>query len=270
MILNIENYVNNKLEILKEKYKSINNPTLYILTDDLNGATSSYKKSKIKLGEKLGVNVIIKVINTVEELQKTLSLISTQKAGCILQLPFQNKKIVDYYMEFKPLQDVDGFFRMQELFDKNYTISPCTPKGMYEYLLDNYNNLRGKYAVLVGKGNLTNKPFATMLINEGVTTSVIDSKTPISIKKDMLKKADIVVCSTGKKGSVKSSELADFKDVLVFNCGIVFDNDGKLDTELEIDINKNNIHYTPRIKGVGILTTYTLFNNLYNLLSGDK
>ena len=270
MILNIENYINNKLEILKEKYKTINNPTLYIFTDDQNGTTASYKKSKINLGNKLGINVIISVINSIEELKVQLLKVEQENAGCILQLPFQNKNIVDYYLAYKSSRDVDGFFRMQELFDKNYTISPCTPKGMYEYLLDNYNNLRGKYAVLVGRGNLTNKPFATMLINEGVTTSVIDSKTPISIKKDMLKKADIVVCSTGKKGSVKSSELADFKDVLVFNCGIVFDNDGKLDTELEIDINKNNIHYTPRIKGVGILTTYTLFNNLYNLLSGDK
>ena len=269
MIINIEKYVEEKLNKLRCNFEKIKNPKLYIFTDDLNGATASYKKSKINLGKKLGVEVIVKVISSVEELKQYLKLVENEKGGCILQLPFQNKNIVEYYMSYKSSRDVDGFFTMQELFEHNYNIIPCTPKGMYEYLKDNIQQLRGKYAVLVGKGNLTNKPFSIMMLNEGITTSIIDSKTPIEVKKDMLKKADIIVCSTGIKGSVKTSELNDLKDVIVFNCGIVFDSNHKLDTELEIDINKTNIHYTPRIKGVGILTTYSLFNNLYNLLIGD-
>lgn len=264
----IKDYVDYKLNILKEKYKNIKNPKLYIFTDDKEGSTASYKKSKIKLGNELGVDVIIVVINTIKEMEYYLKKVESDKAGCILQLPFQNKNIVQFYMDYKSTRDIDGFFKMQELFEGDYSIAPCTPKGMYEFLLENNYKLRGKYVVLVGKGNLTNKPFSTMLLNAGATVSTIDSKTPISIKTDMLKKADIVVCSTGKKSSVKTSQLSDIKNVFVFNCGIVF-KDGKLDTELEIDINKSNVEYSPRIKGVGILTTYTLFDNLYNLL-GDE
>lgn len=269
-MINIEKYVENKIELLTNKFKSIEKPMLYIFTDEQSGATASYKKSKINLGKKLGVEVVVMTIDNVEDMKHYLELVEIKKAGCILQLPFQNKNVVDFYMNYKSKRDVDGFFKIEELFYKDYSISPCTPKGIYNYLIENYDNLRGKYAVLMGKGNLTNKPLSLMLLNHGITTSIIDSKTDEQIKKDMLSKADIVVCSTGYKGSVKTSDLSSDKEVIVFNCGIVFDENGKLDTELLIDENKDNIKYTPRIKGVGILTTYNLFDNLYNLLSGDK
>lgn len=268
MLVNIENYIENKLSTLKEKYKNIKNPTLYIFTDNKDGATASYKKSKIKIGEKIGVNVEIIVISTKEEMKTYLKNIEKNKnIGCILQLPFQNKEIVNCYMEYKTKYDVDGFFNIQEVFDNIYDIAPCTPKGIYNYIKSYCNdNIRNKHVVLIGRGNLTNKPLSIMMLNEGATVSIINSKTPLNIKLNLLKNADIIVCATGVKGSVKTSELSDIKNVLVFNCGIVFDSNGKLDTELTVDIEKENIDYTPRIKGVGLLTTYTLFENLYNLL----
>ena len=270
MILNIEQYIENKINILKEKYKSIDNPMLYIFTDDKDGATASYKKSKIKLGERMCVKVEIVVISSEEEMIFYLEKVSKENAGCILQLPFQNKSVVDYYMNYKTKKDIDGFFNIQDVFDEKYDIAPCTPKGIYYYIKYFIGNIRDKHVVLVGRGNLTNKPLSIMMLNEGATVSIVNSKTSNDTKLKLLKDADIVVCSTGVKGSVKTSELSDIKNVLVFNCGIVFDENYKLDTELLIDIDKKNIAYTPRIKGVGLLTTYTLFENLYNLLKGDN
>lgn len=49
----------------------------------------------------------------------------------------------------------------------------------------------------------------------------------------------------------------------VQNVGTCFEN-GKLITELEVDVEKDNVKYTDRIKAVGVCTVLELMDNVVN------
>jgi 5,10-methylene-tetrahydrofolate dehydrogenase/methenyl tetrahydrofolate cyclohydrolase len=44
----------------------------------------------------------------------------------------------------------------------------------------------------------------------------------------------------------------------------MFDENGKLTTELEVDCERENVWYTDRIGAVGVLTCLSLFENVVN------
>lgn len=268
MELNLQEFLSEKKEKLKNEINLLKNNNkkliLNIFTDNKDFASQSYMKSKINLGKELGIEVKKTEINNLSDLMINISNSKKNNECVILQQPFQNENITNMYKTVKPGNDVDGFFKYQEISETKYDMSHCTAHGMLEYIKYYFKNIRDKNIVLVGRGELTNKPLSLMLLNEGATITVINSKTSEDFKKSVLKLADCVVCSSSVKGSVKTSDLSDDKKVLVINCGIVRDSNGKLDTELEIDIIKDNVDYTPRIRGVGQLTTLYLFNNVVN------
>lgn len=268
MELNIQEYVDKELEKIKNRFNDIklfgHLPKLTILTDEKDFASESYMKSKINLANKLGITCEKQKVENVKDLMFFVNKAERNNDGIILQLPFQNRNVVDMYKALSPKNDMDGFFSYQQISVGNYVNAPCTSRGMFDYMKYWCKSLRGKTVCLVGRGELTNKPLSLMLVNEGATVIVLTSKSDLEFRKLALKQADIVVCATSIKGSVSNSELSDNKKVLVFNCGIVRDQSGKLDTELNIDVIKDNVDYTPRIKGVGLLTTMCLYKNLAN------
>lgn len=267
MILDMTEYHNNLKKSLKKRVKSMKYvPTLHIITDGKDKRCETYMKSKLNMCKEIGVPCIVDVINNINELCELLDRIEKSNDVCICQLPI-NKELENFYKieaEFKDI-DVDGVFSGNNLMSDSYLILPATAKGIMTYIQLNYGQeLRGKNVVLVGMGDLCNKPLLTLFAHQGATIMTFNTSTSKEVKDFMLKNADIVICAGGKKGTVKTSQLADNKRVLVFNVGIVFDINGKLDTELEIDVEKNNIDYTPRIKGVGISTVLSLIDNVLN------
>lgn len=267
MILDMTEYHNNLKRYLKERVKSMEYvPKLHIITDGRDKRCETYMRSKLNMCKEIGVPCIVDVINNTNELCELLDNIEKSKDVCICQLPI-NKELEEFYKieaELKNI-DVDGMFSGNNLISNSYSILPATAKGIMKYIQFNYGQeLRGKNVVLVGMGDLCNKPLLTLFAHQGATIMTFNTSTSKEVKDFMLKNADIVICAGGKKGTVKTSQLADNKRVLVFNVGIVFDINGKLDTELEIDVEKNNIDYTPRIKGVGISTVLSLIDNVLN------
>ena len=267
MILDMTEYHNNLKRYLKERVKSMKFvPTLHIITDGKDKRCETYMKSKLNMCKEIGVPCVVDVVSSTYEISELLDNIENTKGVCICQLPI-NKKLEEFYKidaEFRDI-DVDGVFSGNNLMSNSYTILPATAKGIMQYIQFNYGQeLRGKNIVLVGMGDLCNKPLLTLFAHQGATIMTFNTSTSKEVKEFMLKNADIVICAGGKKGTVKTSQLSDTKRVLVFNVGIVFDVNGKLDTELEIDIEKNNIDYTPRIKGVGVSTVLSLIDNVLN------
>lgn len=268
MELNLTNYQNYLKESLRERVNKLERKELLILTDGVDKQCETYMKSKVNIGKELGITTTIVKIESMWHLDEVLYDALQTKTPVIMQLPI-DKKYEEKYNKVKHLikkVDVDGFFRFQELSEGDYTIAPATPKGILNYLKDPMGlnlNLRGKNVVIVGRGNLVGKPLAIMMMNEGATTTILTSKTNKGAKKIALTTADIVVLATGVKGSVSTSELS-MKDTYVINVGTCFDENNKLTTELGIDSSTETVHYTPRIKGVGILTVLTLFENVVN------
>ena len=262
-ILNMKDYQEYKKEHLKIGVEILKNigivPTLKIITDGEDKRTETYMKSKLKLAKELGLVAEKIVVNSIEELDEAMS----KDSRCICQLPIK-KELENYYMaNIKQAIDVDGFADYDNVFNDSYHIIPATPKGIMEHIEFLDYNLRGKNVVILGRGNLVGKPLSILMMNKGATVSVLNSKTDEQLRKTLLLTADIVVCATGVIGSVKASELSNDKQVLVYNVGTCF-KDGKLTTELEVDIDKENIYYTDRIGAVGVCTVLGLMDNVIN------
>ena len=259
-ILYMKDFQEYKKEVIKSKY----NPKqkLYIITDDKDSRVQTYMKSKLNMAKELGILAEKKVVNTIEELRELLIEVNKKDIQCICQLPIA-KELEEYYKNNLFLfNDVDGMEVFDnELMQNDYSNIPATPKGIMEHLKFNKINLRNKNVVILGKKELVGKPLAVLMINEGATVSVLNSKTDDKFKSLVLKEADIVVCATGVKGSVKASELSDIKEVIVYNVGTCFEN-GKLTTELLVDVDKPNVFYSDRIGAVGVCTVLSLFDNL--------
>lgn len=262
-ILDMKEFQNYKKHKIIEKYnEKYEKPTLYIITDDVDDRVKTYMKSKLKMAQELGIRAEKKIVKTVEELEALSQQVNMEDIYCICQLPIA-KELEEYYKNNIYLfNDVDGMKALDtSLIQNSYYNIPATPKGIMEHIKFNNISLRGKNVVIMGRGELVGKPLSILMINEGATVSILTSKTDIQFKKLVLKEADIVICATGVKGSVKTSELSDTKKVIVYNVGTCFENN-KLTTELLIDIDKSNIFYTDRIGAVGVCTVLSLFDNL--------
>ena len=273
MVINMDNYH-------KEYKKSLENivkekeyiPTLHIITDGKDERCKVYMRNKLKMCKELGIPCKLDIVSNIEEMNDLCEEIAKNYEVSICQLPI-SKELENIYktvVEYSEI-DVDGMFNCNNMFLNDYSVLPATAKGIMRYLNYEYKEktLRGKNVVLVGMGDLCNKPLMVLLANQGATVMTFNTSTDENLKLEMLKNADIVVCAGGKKGTVKTSQLSDKKEVLVFNVGIVFDSNGKLDTELEIDIEKDNISYTPRIKGVGVSTVLSLIDNVLSCSKGQ-
>lgn len=250
---------------LKEKGFS---PTLYIITDGADDRCKTYMKSKLIHGEKVGINVIVKTIQTVDELDELLEIAFRKNIPTIMQLPIKKELEKSYNNNsLSKILDVDGFFSFQNLVGRDWDNAPCTPKGVMNFILDSNGldlDCRNKHLVVAGRGNLCGMPLSIMGTQEFGTVTVLTSKTNKYTKLQALKTADVVVLATGVKGSVKMSELPKDRNIFVMNVGTMFDENGRLTTELEIDCKRENVGYTPRIGGVGVLTVLSLMENVVN------
>lgn len=241
-------------------------PTLYIITDDVDPRTQTYMKSKLNMAEKLGIKAKKIIVKSKEDLLN----LNLDGARTICQLPILKEIEENYMNKISIFNDVDGFNEMNNIFYDNYSNIPATPKGIMEHLDFMKYDLKGKTVVVVGRGNLVGKPLSILMLNKGATVITLNSRSSDIIRKISLSVADIVICATGVKGSVKTSELSDINEVLVYNVGTCFDKNNKLTTELEVDCEKDNIKYTDRIGAVGVCTVLSLLDNVVNSYCVDR
>lgn len=250
---------------LKEKGK---NPKLVIITDGEDERCKTYMKSKLVHGENVGIEVIVKTIKNTMELEELLAECFFESIPTIMQLPIK-KELEDWYNDndYAQILDVDGFFSYQALVNKNWDNAPCTAKGVMNYILDSNGldlDCRNKHLVVVGRGNLSGYPLSIMGIQEFGTVTTLTSKTTKIVKRNALATADVVVLATGVKGIVKMSELPKDRNIYVINVGTMFDENGKLTTELDVDCERENVWYTDRIRAVGVSTCLSLMENVVN------
>lgn len=273
-ILSMKEFIEYKKNDLKKQIKKLDKkPKLAIITDGKDARCKTYMKSKLKIAEELGINARIEIIkDKYDMVDKTFTILENEETT-ICQLPIK-QDIKDQYDEYLcELTDVDGMSSdsLKNMFYNNIDICPATPKGIIQFLEYKKIDLTSKNIVIVGRGELVGLPLSTILLNKKCgSLSIISSKTTTETKNIMLKNADIVVCASGVKGSVKTSELSSEKEVIVINVGTMFDEHGKLTTELLIDDDKENIFYTDRIGAVGVCTVLGLMENVINFYKNKE
>lgn len=245
--------IRNRVNFLQRK------PCLCVIQIGDNPASNSYIKGKKKDCEEVGIECrhihITEDISEFELISQIQQLdYSSSVDGIIIQLPIPEKYDVEKLQNYiSPKKDVDGFRR-----DSYY--SPCTPKGIMDWIEYNGYNLEGKNVTVIGRSKIVGKPLVNMLIDKGATVTCCNSKTRNLVAHTY--RADVVISAVGK-AKFLDSKMFGHPD-LIIDVGINREN-GKLcgDVDYEsVSAALPNTYITPVPGGVGLLTRLALMENV--------
>ena len=265
MKLDIKSYIATEKELLKERIQSLHrSPRLLIVQVGNDSASNAYIKGKIKDAEELGIHYCLtQYPESVSEktLQESIYKQSLIYDGVIIQEPIMtNIKDKQAFLKlcFASRKDVDGF-----LDNSKYT--PCTPKGIVNYLkkLLSIENFRGKVITVVGRGFLVGRPLIQILNDLGATTICCNSATSKGDLRTFCLMSDIIITATGQPNLIDKDMLRHNADTIIIDAGIYVDENGKLQGDCNKEIyNMKNIKVTPVPGGVGLLTRLALMENV--------
>jgi methylenetetrahydrofolate dehydrogenase (NADP+) / methenyltetrahydrofolate cyclohydrolase / formyltetrahydrofolate synthetase len=190
--------------------------------------------------------------------------------GILVQLPLP-KHINEYAITSAVAddKDVDGFGtnNIGELAKKGGQplFIPCTPKGIMVLLQEAGVELKGKYAVVLGRSDIVGSPVSYLLKNADATVTVCHSRT--QDLQEHLKKADIVVAAIGKAKFVKGEWLKPGAVVIDVGTNYIEDSTKKSGQALVGDVDYASASevasvITPVPGGVGPMTVAMLLQNV--------
>lgn len=271
MIIDGKKVREDKLKDLKRKIDALDKKlTLVVVKVGNDEASGVYVKQKELLAKELGVNFISRVLPsdvTESELISVINEYNLDKSvnGIIVQLPLPkhiNETRVVNTIDVN--KDVDGLTILNtgKLFQNMDTLVSCTSSGIID-LLDYYNiEVSGKNAVVIGRSLLVGKPVSMLLNNRNATVTMCHSKT--ENLSEITRNADIIVVAIGVPNFLTSDMVKE--GAVVIDVGINRVN-GKLMGDADFENLKEKCSYiTPVPGGVGQMTVYELYENVYKTL----
>ncbi|MEQ1719606.1 MAG: bifunctional methylenetetrahydrofolate dehydrogenase/methenyltetrahydrofolate cyclohydrolase FolD [Nitrosomonas sp.] len=241
-------------------------PGLAVIIVGEDPASSIYVKNKVKACSEAGIYSEVhrfqsdasqaEVLQCIHSLNENINI-----HGILVQLPlpmhFENNRVISAIAVEK---DVDGFhlYNVGALVTGNSLFSPCTPAGIMEMLHRNRIPIEGRHAVVIGRSNIVGKPMAFMLLEQGATVTICNSKT--RNLPDFTRSADILVVAIGKPRMINAAMVK--PDATVIDVGINRLPDGKLCGDVDFESVKEVAGYiTPVPNGVGPMTITMLLGN---------
>lgn len=181
--------------------------------------------------------------------------------GILVQLPLPEHMDSARVIEtIDPAKDVDGFHVSNAglLMTGTPLFKPCTPYGVMTMLSAYDIPIWGAEAVIVGASNIVGKPMAMLLLAEGATVTLCNSKT-----RDLAahtRRADILVVATGRPAIVDGNMIK--PGATVIDVGINRTAAGKLVGDVDFDSARRVAGaITPVPGGVGPMTIAMLLVN---------
>lgn len=241
-------------------------PGLAVIIVGEDPASSIYVKNKVKACSEAGIYSEVhrfqndasqaEVLQCIHSLNENINI-----HGILVQLPlpmhFENNQVISAIAVEK---DVDGFhlYNVGALVTGNSLFSPCTPAGIMEMLHRNRIPIEGRHAVVIGRSNIVGKPMAFMLLEQGATVTICNSKT--RNLSDFTRSADILVVAIGKPRMINAAMVK--PGATVIDVGINRLPDGKLCGDVDFESVKEVAGYiTPVPNGVGPMTITMLLGN---------
>lgn len=259
-MVSCKEYIEKQKSLLKEQVLSFDRrPKLCVIQIGDDTASNSYIRGKKRDCKEIGIECEHLHISDYEnfseaDLVKLIEEKNNDNAadGIIVQLPIPKKYDVKVIQKvIAKEKDVDGFKR-----DSDFT--PCTPKGIIDYLKYNEISLLGKVCTVIGRSEIVGKPLVNLLINEGATVISCNSKTP-DVKK-FTKESDIVISAIGRANYFDETYFHE-RQVLV-DVGINRNEKGKLCGDIKESAKEKVAVATPVPGGVGLLTRMELMENV--------
>lgn len=150
------------------------------------------------------------VINKIKELNN-----DDYVHAILVMLPipekYHEKRILNTVSNSK---DIDGLtdINIGRLISGRKTIVSTSALAVMEALSQNEISIKGKHVVLVGNGNFTGRSLLTLLLREGATVTVCNSKTE-NLEKYTLD-ADILISGVGKSNIITDKHVNEHATVI--------------------------------------------------------
>ncbi len=263
-----------KKEVLTLQEKGVQ-PRLDTILAGEDPGSSYYAQIKKKVAASLGIHFELHRLPA-NVTESTIAQLITKLGGdlgvhgIMVELPLPKHLCQPSLLQLiPPFKDVDGVHpeNRGHLMSGEVGLYPATPLSCLE-ILRNYNiQVRGAYAVIVGRGETVGKPLALLLIQADATVTVCHTKT-LDLA-SYTRQADIIISAAGKEKLIQASMVKQGAVILdagtnpSANGGICGDVDYEAVAPLAAAI-------TPVPGGVGSMTTALLMKNLLLALKLQK
>lgn len=259
-------FVEIRKEGLTYKVQSLKNvPSLHIIQVGDNPASNKYVGGKIKDCKDVGVKAVLHKFSEETTTTELCYLIRTlvrhngwvgSADGIIVQLPLpkhiDEKEVTNEILKDR---DVDGF-RQDSLF------TPCTPKGIIDYLNFVEYDFEGKVAVVIGRSKIVGKPMVDLLRDKNCTVINCHSKTREEDMKNFCKQADLIISAAGVPNLISKDFINGEKRQVIVDVSINFNEEGKMCGDVHPEVYEcDTVECTPVPGGVGLLTRMALVEN---------
>lgn len=242
-------------------------PQLVIIQVAGDVASSIYVKRKLISAEQIGIqarHVLFPETVSFEHLAQLINKLNHDPSvhGILLQLPIPKHLSSERLLNLiAPNKDVDGLtaLNLGYLVQNQKSLLPCTPLGIMRLLQHYHIPLVGKHAVIVNASKLVGKPLAMMMLTEGATVTLCNSKT-VDLAMH-IGCADIIVSATGKPQIINSNWLK--PGVTVIDVGVHRVAEGLVGDFEFSSAQAQAAWITPVPGGVGPMTVAMLMENVY-------
>ncbi len=233
-------------------------------------ATESYLSIKESRAREAGME--LQVVRLPDDADEASVIAAVQEPGAdavIVQLPLPEHLYTETVLNAIPYaQDADvlsnGAYARFETNEEGALVPPVAG-AVLEILTRSHVDVRGKQAVVVGRGKLVGKPVAVLLERLGALVTVVDQSTKNT--KELLRDADIVVSGAGKANLIVPDVIKE--GVVLIDAGTSGAYGGVLG-DIHPDCASKASVYTPVPGGVGPVGVACLFKNAALLSEGRQ
>lgn len=241
-------------------------PGLAVVLVGEDPASQVYVRNKVSACEKAGFKSVMHRMPENTSQDALVGLVEQLNAdptihGILVQLPLPRQ--LDSHLVIESInaeKDVDGFHVSNAglLMTGKPLFRPCTPYGVMKMLELTGIDLRGAEAVVIGASNIVGKPQAMLLLQQGATVTLCNSKTK-DLKSHCLR-ADVLVVAVGRPNMITGDMIK--PGAVVIDVGINRLPDGKLCGDVDFDSASEVAGWiTPVPGGVGPMTITMLLQN---------
>ncbi len=242
-------------------------PRLAVVLVGDDPASVWYAKSKKKAAEKIDIAYDLYELAADTSEEDVLALVDKLNAdkaihGIMVELPLPDQIDSDKVMaRVDALKDVDGVnpINRGNILQGSEGLFPATPESCIECVLSTGVELKGKKAVIVGRGETVGKPLVFMLLKHHPTITICHSRTADLAAE--VKQADIVIAAVGKAGLITGDMIK--PGAVVVDAGVNEVDGGGYVGDVDFESAEKVAGFiSPVPGGVGSLTTVLLFRNL--------
>ncbi len=260
-----------KEDLIKRIRSLEKKPVLAIVQVGDRPDSNIYIRNKVRFGEEVGVEVVLKKFDVaieegklIEEIQKLNQ--NENVNGIIVQLPlpdgFDTEKVVASISKKK---DADGLVVSER--EGEVLVTPATARAVMALLNFYKIQITGKKAAVIGRSRLAGGPIAKSLEAAGALVTVCHRET--SNIPQICRDGDILVSAAGQPGFVTkeyTKEGQTVVDVGINKITVLGSEKTKLVGDVAFDeVEPIVAAITPVPGGVGPLTVACLFENLLDL-----